>query len=118
MSKVHTPTGVYPSIASAARAMRVDRSTLAKRLESDPKHYWRDGDSPFASYNSGRSEGLPAWYEYRYMSWDVKEAIYQAWCDQRGLNPDLDATANEFFDDMDSVTAVTVEQQDEDPAET
>jgi len=94
MARVHTPIGVFDSQLAASKALKCDRRTLVRRMKSDPDNYWTEAVN---------IKTLPAWSEYRVMAHDVKEEIYQSWCAKHKLDPDLDSTANAFFDAIDAV---------------
>lgn len=94
MTRVHTPIGVFETMTAAARALKCDRTTLTRRLRSHPDQYWQE--------TAVVRELLP-WGEYRYRSYEEKEEIYQTWCRQHQMDPDLASTAEAFFDAIDAV---------------
>lgn len=110
MPKVHCPAGVFATAIAAARAMNIDRGTFAKRMKTDPEHYYTESGT--VSVNIIRLlKQLPTWGEYRWMPFEVKEQIYQGWCREHDLDPEDSLTADEFFDVMDS--QATAETQPE-----
>jgi hypothetical protein len=116
--RIQTPRGEFASARKAAVAYNCDPGTIVRLCETDPDNYQRIAKQP-------RAQRAPAkkiqwvtkkmtwpltWAEYRYNSYEIKEEIYQIWCAQRSLDPELESTANAFFDAMDNTEP---EEQDE-----
>lgn len=104
---VTTPLGTFPSMARAAAAHQIDRTTLNKRFETLPLEY-RRSVSEYKNSNvkkfvvRGVRWPIP-WSQYRFQSEDVKDAIYQAWCQNHDHDPNTEIAADAFFADMDGV---------------
>jgi hypothetical protein len=118
---VRTPLGDFPSLNSAAQAHRCDRATLAQRIKNQPDQYQKIQTSvkpPQSWVTRGVRWPIP-WHQYRFQEESVKDAIYQAWCQKAKLDPDLESTANAFFDDMDQAQDTSTDtdtEHDQDPA--
>jgi hypothetical protein len=87
---IKTPLGEFPSIIKAAAAHRVDRHTMSRRFKADPKNY--------QYLKPNLTTKLVSWSEYRLLPFETKEELYAAWCQTQKLDPDLEDTANTFFD--------------------
>ena len=103
---IKTPLGEFASSGQAAAAHKVDRSTIMNRVETDPDNY-KKVPKPTAvkkGYTPVSARAWPlTWSQYKMLSFEIKEEIWQTWCVQRKLNPDLESTVDEFFDEMDKV---------------
>jgi len=118
--EIITPLGHFATMKQAAAAHHCDRATLVRRCEQEPDQYRRVKPPPRSRVP--RSEwAVPgvrwpiSWNQYRLQDHDTREAIWQQWCDQHGLSPDLESTATAFFDEMDSYTGQDlVADQDQD----
>ena len=116
--KIITPRGEFTSARKAAVAFDCDPGTIIKRCETDPANYQRIPRQPGVSrprakkiqWTTKKTTWPLTWAEYRYNSYEVKEAIYQEWCAIKHLDPELESTAEDFFDAMDSTEP---EDQDE-----
>lgn len=100
---VFTPLGEFPSMARAARAHGVDRSTIQRRIETLPDQYRAvvRAIEPRTTFTAGAVRWPCTWNQYRLQPESVKEQIYFAWCARMRQDPDSDTAADAFFDDMD-----------------
>ena len=103
-----TPLGHFASAAVASAAHKCDKSTIINRCASDPENYQQ---IPLPTHKPKAKESCTAtaqatwpltWYQYKYLSFEVKDEIWLKWCKDNQKNPDLDATVDEFFDLMDT----------------
>ena len=116
--KIITPKGEFASARKAAVAHDCDPGTIVKRCETDALNYKRIVKQPGVKrapakkiqWVQKKMTWPLTWAEYRYNTWEVKEEIYQIWCSEKGLDPVTEATADAFFDAMDSTEP---EEQDE-----
>jgi hypothetical protein len=108
--KIITPRGEFGSARKAAVAHDCDPGTIVKRCETDPLNYKRIAKQPGAVRAPAKKTVWVTkkitwpltWGEYRYNTHDIKEEIYQIWCNENSRDPDLESTAEAFFDAMDS----------------
>lgn len=107
--KIITPRGEFASARKAAAAHDCDPGTILKRCDSDPDNYQRIANPPHVRAPKVKKAWVTkkvtwplTWAEYRLNTHEVKEEIYQIWCGERSLDPDLETTADAFFDAMDS----------------
>ena len=105
---IKTPLGEFASSGQAARAHKCDRTTIMKRVETHPEEYQKIPKPPAPKkpkeYIAPALRTWPlTWPQYKYLPYETKEEIYSAWCQLKGFDPDAEATANAFFDDMDLV---------------
>lgn len=114
---IRTPQGEFASLAQAIRALHCDRTTLLRRLETHPDQYQRvqviTPPRPKPRYErTERGARWPiSWSQYRVQDHDVKEEIYHAWCLRMSCDPDQEATAEQFFDEMDQYQSPEDQQQ-------
>lgn len=111
---IQTPLGEFASSGQAAAAHKCDRSTIMNRVETDPDNY-KKIPKPTATKKTytpvSELEWPLTWSQYKMLNFDLKEEIWNKWCQQRKLNPDLESTVDEFFDEMDKVQEATDEEQ-------
>ena len=113
-----TPRGEFLNARAAAQAHECSAQDILHSLESDPDNYQKKL-RPIVSRPS-RTHTRPArgtwplsWSEYRMLELDHKEQIYLDWVTARGLDPEQETTAVEFFDQMDAINeAQDTEQLD------
>jgi hypothetical protein len=101
---IQTPLGTFPSSGQAATAHKCERSTILNRCETDPENYKKVPKPPAAKkvYTPVSTLTWPmTWSQYKWLSFEAKEEIWVKWCVENKRNPDLEDTANEFFDIMD-----------------
>ena len=110
-TKIHTPIGDFGTIKAASDALGIHRHTLLKRLEQDPDNYTRVEYTPIKTT-------LPPWQQYSLWDFEHKDSVWLDWCQDKGLDPDLEATAQAFFDEMDQVILNEDTEQTEDLEET
>lgn len=111
---IKTPLGEFASSGQAGRAHKCDRGVILKRCETDPENYQKIPKPPAPPR---KHEPVPVtnttwpltWAQYKWLSYETKEEIWENWCRTRMLNPDLESTVDKFFDEMDQ----TAEGQDE-----
>ena len=114
--RIITPQGEFTSARHAAAALNCDPGTIVKRCETDPENYQRvayvpaPGPARPTPVRRSRFTWPLTWNEYRFLSEDVKQEIYHTWCEERHADPDLESTADAFFDAMDHT-----EPQESDP---
>lgn len=105
---IKTPLGEFASSGQAGRAHKCDRGVILKRCETDPDNYQKIPKPPApkkkAEYTPISATTWPlSWAQYKNLPYEIKEEIFQTWCQNKGMNPDAEATADAFFDDMDLV---------------
>ena len=110
-TKIRTPIGDFGTITAASAALGIYRQTLLKRMEQDPDNYSRVEYTPIKTT-------LPPWQQYRIWDFERKDQVWLEWCKMKGLDPDLDATAEAFFDEMDQVILSEGSEESEDVEET
>ena len=121
---ITTPLGQFPTITAAAQAHHCDKAVISRRFRTDPENYQRE-DRIVAARPRPRFERTErgvrwpiSWSQYRMQEYDVKEQIYQAWCDQHRQDPDTAQAAEAFFDEMDQYqTPEDLEEDDLDDAD-
>jgi hypothetical protein len=106
-TKIRTPIGDFGTIKAAAEALGVGRDTVVKRLITDITNYQRVEYTPIKTT-------LPPWQQYRMWEFERKDQVWLAWCKDKGLDPELESTAEAFFDEMDQVI---LSEGSEDPEE-
>ena len=109
-TKIRTPIGDFGTIKAAAVALGVGRDTVVKRLITDVTNYQRVEYTPIRTT-------LPPWQLYRTWPADHRESVWLAWCKTKDLDPELDATAEAFFDEMDQVILSEGSEDDEEDTE-
>jgi hypothetical protein len=113
---IRTELGDFPSAHKAAKAHHVTPGTILTWCETDPVKFQKIPKPPKPSrekkpqWVTKKVTWPLTWAEYRYNSYEIKEEIYQIWCSEQSLDPELEHTANAFFDAMDNTEP---EEQDE-----
>ena len=104
-----TPKGEFVSLAQAAEAMGCDRGTIFNRCITDPENYSRREIQPppprpkVKTWTATARATWPlTWYQYKYLSFEVKDEIWLKWCTDNQKNPDLEDSVDEFFHIMDT----------------
>jgi hypothetical protein len=116
---VKTPLGEFASVQQAAAAHRCEKKTISNRIATRPDEYqYVQREAPARAKvvyeRVVRGVRWPiGWNQYRVQELEVKEAIYDKWCRSMNLDPNTEATAEAFFDEMDLYTG----QQDSDETE-
>jgi hypothetical protein len=116
---VKTPLGEFASVQQAAAAHRCEKKTISNRIATRPDEYqYVQREAPARAKvvyeRIVRGVRWPiGWNQYRVQELEVKEAIYDKWCRSMNLDPNTEATAEAFFDEMDLYTG----QQDSDETE-
>jgi hypothetical protein len=117
---VKTPLGEFATVAQAAAAHKCEKKTISNRILIRPEEYQyvqREAPAkPKATYErTVRGVRWPiGWNQYRFQDYDTKEQIYQEWCEQRDQDPNTEAAAEAFFDEMDLYTGQqTATEEDE-----
>ena len=108
--KIQTPKGEFASARKAAVAHNCDPGTIVKRCETDALNYKRIAKQPGVVRAPAKKTVWVTkkitwpltWAEYRYNTYEIKEEIYQIWCNENSRDPDQEITAEAFFDAMDS----------------
>lgn len=116
---IRTPQGEFASLSQATKALHCDRSTLLRRIETQPDLYQRveviTPARPKPKYQrTERGVRWPiSWSQYRMQDYDVREQIYQVWLVQQGLpiDTDTEAAAEAFFDEMDQYQSQEDQQE-------
>lgn len=104
---VRTPLGEFATIQQAAAAHRCDKKTISNRIVARPAEYefvQREAPArvPAVWQPVLRGPRWPiSWMQYRIQELEVREAIYHQWCQSQNLDPDTEAAAEQFFDEMD-----------------
>lgn len=107
---IRTPLGEFATVQQAAAAHKCEKKTISNRIASRPEEYqYVERDAPArakVTYEKiVRGIRWPiSWSQYRTQELDVKEAIYDKWCRSNKLDPNTEATAEAFFDEMDQYT--------------
>lgn len=107
---VRTPLGEFATVQQAATAHRCEKKTIANRIVIRPAEYQyvQREAPPKAKVTYERTvKGARwpiGWNQYRFQDNDIKEQIYQQWCEQHDQDPDTEAAAEAFFDEMDLYT--------------
>ena len=115
---IKTPLGEFASSGQAARAHKCDRSTIMNRVETNPEEYQKIPKPPAVKkakpYSPVSATTWPlTWSQYKYLPYEVKEEIFQTWCHNKGMDPNAEATADAFFDDMDLVQLEESDDQEQ-----
>jgi hypothetical protein len=106
---VRTPLGEFATVQQAAAAHKCEKKTISNRILIRPEEYQyvqREVEAkPRAKVVYERAvKGVRwpiGWNQYRVQEFEVKEAIYDKWCRSMNLDPNTEATAEQFFDEMD-----------------
>jgi hypothetical protein len=107
---VRTPLGEFATVAQAAAAHKCEKKTITNRINIRPEEYQyvqRDVPAkPKVVYErTVKGARWPiGWNQYRFQDYDIKEQIYQEWCEERGHDPDTLTAAEAFFDEMERYT--------------
>jgi hypothetical protein len=107
----HTPKGEFASAAQAGAAHKCDKSTIINRCKSDPENYKMievppKPPKPVSWSQTAKITWPLTWAQYKGLSYEIKEEIWQGWCSSTGKNPDLESTVDEFFEIMDTTQEV------------
>lgn len=105
---IKTPLGEFKSSGQAAAAHKVDRSTIMNRCETNPTEYQKIPKPPAVKkvkeYTPVKATTWPlTWAQYKWLDFDTKEEIWQAYCQRNNLNPDTEDSVEQFFNEMDQV---------------
>ena len=109
----YTPLGSFASSAQAAAAHHCDKSTIAARCVSDPTNYRKVLREPRrlpGNWHTRREWPL-SWNQYRGLDFETREQIFFDWCSAGGHDPDQDASADLFHDEMDRILDVVLEPE-------
>jgi hypothetical protein len=104
---VKTPLGEFASVQQAAAAHRCEKKTISNRIATRPDEYQyvqREAPARARVVYERVIRGVRwpiTWSQYRIQELEVKEAIYAKWCKSQNLDPDTEAAAQQFFDEMD-----------------
>ena len=103
---VRTPLGEFPSMNQAIKALRCDRNTLLRRFQQEPDLYACTTQQvparPRRWVTTVRGPRWPiSWQQYRVQDEAVKQAIWEKWCQDHNQDPETEAAAEAFFDEMD-----------------
>jgi hypothetical protein len=104
---VKTPLGEFASVQQAAAAHRCEKKTISNRIATRPDEYQyvqREAPARAKVVYERVIRGVRwpiTWSQYRIQELEVKEAIYAKWCKSLNLDPDTEAAAEQFFDEMD-----------------
>jgi hypothetical protein len=60
---------------------------------------------------------LPPWQQYRMWEFERRDQVWLAWCEDKALDPELESTAEAFFDEMDQVILSEGSEDDEEDTE-
>lgn len=105
---VRTPLGEFATVVQAAAAHHCDRHTIMSRCRSQPEQYQVQKTQipgKVAAERTVKGTRWPiSWRQYGMQTTEVKEEIYRVWCKTLKLDPDTEATAEQFFDEMDQYT--------------
>ena len=107
---VKTPLGEFATVQQAAAAHRCEKKTITNRIATRPEEYQyvqRDAPARAKSTYERVIKGVRwpiTWSQYRIQELEVKEAIYAKWCRSYNLDPNTEAAAEQFFDEMDQYT--------------
>lgn len=115
---VRTPLGEFATVAQAAAAHQCEKKTISNRIKTRPTEYeyvQREAPAKPTYERTVKGARWPiGWNQYRFQDFEVKEQIYQEWCEERGQDPDLEATAEAFFDEMDLYTGQQTPTEEDD----
>jgi hypothetical protein len=108
-------------VQQAAAAHKCEKKTISNRIATRPEEYQyvqREAPARAKVVYERMVKGVRwpiTWSQYRVQELEVKEAIYTKWCQSMNLDPNTEATAEAFFDEMDLYVgdAETEEEQDE-----
>ena len=120
-----TPKGEFGSARRAALAHNCDPGTIVKRCETDALNYKRIAKQPGAmqprvkktAWVTRKITWPLSWSEYRYNTYEVKEEIYQTWCSENSRDPDQEATAEAFFDAMNTTEQAETDETENETAD-
>jgi hypothetical protein len=104
---VKTPLGEFASVQQAAAAHRCEKKTISNRIATRPDEYQyvqREAPARAKVVYERVIKGVRwpiTWSQYRIQELEVKEAIYAKWCKSLNLDPNTEAAAEQFFDEMD-----------------
>jgi hypothetical protein len=104
---IRTPLGEFATVQQAAAAHKCEKKTISSRIATRPEEYQyvqRDAPARAKVTYERVVKGVRwpiTWSQYRIQDLEVKEAIYDKWCRSMNLDPDTEATAEQFFDEMD-----------------
>ena len=123
---VRTPLGDFATIKQAAAAHHCEKKTITNRIATRPEEYqYVHLDVPttprYGNYEP-RVKGVRwpiTWSQYRFQEHEVKEQIYTQWCKSYNQDPNTEAAAEAFFDEMDQYQgdAETENAEDSDSTE-
>ena len=104
---VRTPLGEFATVQQAAAAHKCEKKTISNRIATRPEEYQyvqREVAARAKVVYERTVKGVRwpiGWNQYRVQDFEVKEAIYAKWCQSYNLDPNTEATAEQFFDEMD-----------------
>ena len=104
---VKTPLGEFASVQQAAAAHRCEKKTISNRIATRPDEYQyvqREAPARAKVVYERVIRGVRwpiTWSQYRIQELEVKEAIYAKWCKSLNMDPNTEAAAEQFFDEMD-----------------
>jgi hypothetical protein len=107
-----TPLGEFASAAQAAAAHKCDKGTVINRCKTDPDNYQqrpiplREPKVKITWSTTARATWPLSWFQYKHLSYEVKEEIWQTWCIRAELDPELESTVDAFFTEMDNTQEV------------
>ena len=107
-----TPKGEFGSAAQAAAAHKCDKTTIQNRCQTDPENYQqvpvpqRVPKVKIAWSTTATTTWPLSWFQYKHLSYEIKEQIWQEWCVRAGLDPELESTVDAFFTEMDNTQEV------------
>jgi hypothetical protein len=99
--------GEFASVQQAAAAHRCEKKTISNRIATRPDEYQyvqREAPARAKVVYERVIRGVRwpiTWSQYRIQELEVKEAIYAKWCKSLNLDPNTEAAAEQFFDEMD-----------------
>ena len=113
-----TPLGEFGTLRQAAAAHHVTPSRITERINNNESGYQRieikiQRKPQVVQPRAARGTWPLTWVSYKLLDDFSKENLYHTWCNERGLDPDLECTANAFFDEMDAYVPATEEIEDE-----
>jgi hypothetical protein len=104
---VKTPLGEFATVQQAAAAHKCEKKTITNRIATRPEEYqYVQREAPARAKvvyeRTVRGVRWPiGWNQYRVQDLEVKEQIYAKWCRSLGMDPNTEAAAEQFFDEMD-----------------
>jgi hypothetical protein len=107
---VRTPLGEFATVQQAAAAHKCEKKTIANRIATRPLEYQyvqRDVPAKPKVVYERTVKGVRwpiGWNQYRFQDHEIKEQIYQEWCEQHDHDPDSLEAAEAFFDEMERYT--------------